>query len=291
MPGCSASSSAKAYDSSFKAVSNLLGLELVEIPDWNCCGANVVYSFDRKLATFLVARNLALAEKMGLDLVTTCSGCYQTHSRAAALLNENAELKNEANSILSPYNLRYDGKIRVKHALETIVKDVGLKKVSEKVSKPLKGLRIIPYYGCAVVRPKLPNSFDDPYNPVSLDRLIEALGGEAVYFTGKTRCCGGPLLLKKSEVAYEMAKQLLLKMKETGAHCAITPCPFCHLTLEIMQPLIETTFNVEIDFPILYFTQLMGLAFGFSAKKMGLNKHMVSAEGVLAQLEKEVAPV
>lgn len=284
MPGCSALSSAKIYDSTFKMASNLLGLELLELPDWNCCGANVVYSFNKNVAVLLAARNLALAEKLGLDLVTICSGCYQTLSRTQTLLNENSELRERANKVLSAFNLHYEEGIRIKHALGVLVNDIGLEKISEKVSTPLANLKVIPYYGCAIVRPVFPNSFDDPYNPVSLDRLIETLGAEAVHFKAKIRCCGGPLLMKKSDIAYEMAKQLLLEMKETGAHCAVTPCPFCHMTLGIMQPLIEARFNVKIDFPILYFTQLMGLAFGFSIKQIGLTKLMTPISGLLSQL-------
>ncbi|MFH1328683.1 MAG: CoB--CoM heterodisulfide reductase iron-sulfur subunit B family protein [Candidatus Bathyarchaeota archaeon] len=274
-PGCSLLSSGREYYESFMLISKALDIELVELPDWSCCGTHASYIFNKKFAVSLASRNLAIAESLSLDLMTPCSGCYQSLSKASSLL-EDPKLRDEVNNVLSDMGLKYEGKIKIRHALDVIVNDIGINKISEKVSRPLKGLKVAPYYGCATIRPQYPNSFSDPYNPQSLEQLIVALGAESVSYPDKTRCCGGNLIMRKEAVAFEMIKKLLLNAKALGSHCIITPCPLCHMALDVMQTRIESAFKIKIDLPILYFTQLIGLAYGIEPKKLELNRHAVS---------------
>ena len=284
-PGCSAIESSKEYDSSIRAVCVALGIELEEVPDWNCCGADVTFSLDHNLGLTLAGRDLALAESLGRDLMmVACSGCYQSFSRTVLALDEDSTLRREIVDRLRAVGIPFEGKVKVRHLLDIIVNDVGLEEISKKVSIPLEGLKVAPYYGCAIVRPEFPNSFDNPENPQSLERLITTLGAEPVYYPDRARCCGGALTLRREEFALKASHRLLSDALKAGAQCMVTPCPLCHLNLDLMQPRIEERFNVRINLPILYFTQLMGLAFGIAPKKLGLDKHTVSPEPLLKPL-------
>jgi len=274
-PGCSASTSGNEYDKSFREICKTLDIELVDVPDWTCCGSHVTYVFNPNLAAGLSARNLALVEKMNLPLVTTCSGCYQTLKRTNQLLKTDANVQEKTKSALEAIQLSYGGNIQVKHALEILTEQSILTKISEKSGGKLKGIKIAPYYGCAVVRPKFDDSFDDPEQPQSLDRLIKAVGAETVQYIDKVRCCGGVIILKHEKVGMEMTKRLLLNAMKAGAQYIVTPCALCHLNLDMMQPKIEKAFNIKLGIPVLFFTQLIGLALGIDPAKLGLDKHMV----------------
>lgn len=284
-PGCSAFSSGREYYESFLSISEVLNIELLELPDWNCCGTHVTYLFNKDLAVSLASRNLAITESLNLDLITLCSGCYQSLSRASALVEKDSKLRSDVNKILGDIGFRYEGKIKVRHALDVVVNDIGMDKVSEKVSRPLKGLKVAPYYGCATVRPRYPNSFDDPYNPESLDKLITALGAENIPYPDKVRCCSGNLIMRKEATALEMLKRLLLNAKTAGSQCIVTACPLCHMALDAMQTRVESAFNLNINLPIMYFTQLIGLAYGIEPKKLELNRHVVSPMKLLSSIK------
>lgn len=281
-PGCSAHTTGKEYDKSFRLVSKALGIELVDVPNWSCCGSHVTYVFNPALAAALSARNLGLVEKMGEEtVVTTCSGCYQTLKRSNQLLKHDGEIQNKVKNALEAVNLSYGGNVKVRHALEALTTNEALAAISQKVSKPLKGLKVAPYYGCAVVRPKFEDSFDDPENPQSLDRLIQVLGAEPVPYIDKVRCCGGVLIMKHENVGLEMIRRLIVNAKQAGAECIVTPCALCHLNLDIMQPKVEQAFKVSLNMPVFFFTQLIGLALGFTTSQLGLDKHMVSPLALL----------
>jgi len=284
-PGCSIHTTAREYGVSSQAVSKVLGIELVEIPDWNCCGAmDAVYAYNPLLSISLSARNLALAEKMKMDIVTLCSACFFTLSRANKLLHEDSELKGKVDKLLTESGLQYSGEVKVRHYLDVLLNDVGLENISKNVKVKLDGLKVAPYYGCMLIRPPNVVNFDDPEHPTSLDKIVEAIGGKNVDYMYKTRCCGASLGLTEADVMMGMTKDLLLEAKNSNADCIVVPCPLCHLNMDAKQKSIESTFDVKIGIPIVFFTQLMGVAFGISPKELALDKNCVSTDKLFKQL-------
>jgi len=285
-PGCSVHSSAKEYGMSCKAVNTVLGIELVEIPDWNCCGSiDAVYAYNPLLSIALSTRNLSLAETMKMDIVTLCSACYFTLSRANKILREDAGLKEKVDKVINDAGLKYVGEVKVRHYLDVLANDVGFDKIAEHVKVPLKGLKVAPYYGCLLVRPPKISNFDDPEHPTSMDKLITALGAQNVNYPDKTSCCGASLAITDESVMMEMTKGLLLDAKDAEADCIVTPCPMCHFNLDAKQKDIESHFHIKIDLPILYITQLIGLAFGLDPKELGLQRNVVSPTKLLKRVK------
>ena len=281
-PGCSSSEGgAKAYGWSTQAVSKVLDMELIELEDWNCCGSTP-YSSIEELASFcLSARNLALAEKRGLDLVTPCSSCYVILNRTNSHLKEYPQLKAKVDEALVAGGLEYHGTVRVRHLLDVFINDIGYDEINSKVKRRLDGLKVAAYYGCQMVRPR--PSFDHPENPQSLDRLITSLGGEPVTFPLKARCCGGSLIISEEALALELIKKILDSASTNGAECLVTPCPLCQTNLDAYQSRVNRRFKTNFDLPILFFTQLMGIAFGLSEEELGLKTCIVPTERVLAK--------
>ncbi len=272
-PGCAQHGTAVDYRRSVEAVMSRLGIELEEIKNWNCCGA--LHIDDRSARVALSARTLAATK--GIDVATPCNLCYSNLMRANAAL-EDSDLKNRVNGALAT---KYEGNTKPKHLLEIVVKDLGFMKLSEHVKKPLK-IKVVPYYGCLLTRPE--NKFDSPENPVSLDNLISTLGAEPVKYYYKTKCCGGPILLTNEDLALELAKDLLMMAKDSGADCMVVTCPMCHLLIDGKQKAVEAKFNIKIEMPIIYFTQLIGLAMVIPPKELGLDKHLVSTDKFIANV-------
>lgn len=288
-PGCSVEASAQEYEKSTMAVNKILGIELIEIPDWNCCGSiDAVHAYNPKLSLSLSARNFSIAEGMNLDIVTLCSACFFTLSRAGKMLREDSDIKCAVNKIVNDAGLKYTGEVKVRHYLDVLVNDVGFEKIAQNVKIPLKGLKVAPYYGCLLVRPPQIKSFDDPEHPKSMDRIVEALGGESVHYNDKTRCCGASLVLTDESVMLKMTKDILMSAKNLGADCIVTPCPMCHFNLDAKQKEIESHYGLRINIPILYFTQLIGIAFGLGSKELGLNRNIVSSSRILEKLGAQV---
>ena len=279
-PGCSLEATAVAYGLSTEAISGPLEMELIELEDWNCCGSTPYSSTEDLEAICIAARNLALAEKRGLDLVTPCSSCYCTLSRANSQLREYPELRDKVREILAAAGLEYKGQIRVRHLAEVLFNDIGLEFIKSKVVNPLSGLRVAPYYGCQLVRPN--TGFDDPENPQSLDLLIASLGAEATPFPLKSRCCGGSLIIPEMDLALGLIHQLLESAATNGAQCIATVCPLCQTNLDAYQGIVNSKFKTRYDLPVLFFTQLLGLALGIVPKELGFDKNIIPAERVLA---------
>ncbi len=271
-PGCAQHGTAVDYRISVKAVFQRLGIELEEIRNWNCCGA--LHVDDRSTRIALSARTLASTK--GLDIATPCNLCYSNLMRTKAALEDSA-LRNLVNGALVT---KYDGNAAPKHLLEVVVKDLGLASLAEHVKHPLK-IKAVPYYGCLLTRPE--NRFDSPENPRSLDELIRALGAEPVKYYYKTKCCGGPILITNEDLALELAKDLLIMAKDSGADCMVVTCPMCHLQLDAKQKAAEAKFNIKIDMPVIYFTQLIGLAMGITPKELGLDKHLIDTDEFIAK--------
>ena len=278
-PGCPSDATAIDQDMSTKAVFEKLGVELVEVEDWNCCGAAEVE--DPELVYALNARNLAIAEKEGLDIVTPCSICYYNLERSNIALKADDELRAKVKGIDS--SLDYNGKIKAKHVLDVFVNDIGLEELSNRMSKKLN-LKVAPYYGCYLGRPP-ETAFDDPDDPDLMDKLIELMGGEIVPFSQmKSLCCGGPLMMTRSDIAFEMARKILDTAKSAGADCIALACPLCGMMLDGKQADIEKALHVEIDMPVVYITQLLGLALGIDANELGFNKNAVDTKDILGKV-------
>lgn len=288
-PGCSSSEgTAVAYGLSTQAIASVLGMELIELEDWNCCGSTPYGSTDELEAVCIAARDLALAEKTGLDLVTPCSSCYTTLNRVNSLLREYPELKGKADECLAAAGLKYQGEVKVRHLFEVIYNDIGLKVIESKVVNPLRGLRVAPYYGCQLVRPE--PGFDNPNNPQSLDHLIVSLGAELVPFPLKDGCCGGALIIPEPDLALGLIHKLLESAASNGAQCIVTVCPLCQTNLDAYQDMVNRKFRTKYNLPVLFFTQLLGLALGVEPKALALDKSIVSAEAVLSPYTKVAEP-
>lgn len=279
-PGCSLEKNAAAYDQSFKAVMEILAQELVEIDDWNCCGATEYFSLNVLPAYSLVARNLALTPQDLTELVAPCSACYLNLYKTNHYMGLYPQLNADVNTALAEAQLSYQpGRVHVRHALDILVNDVGLDEIASRVKKPLKGLKLVPYYGCLIVRPD--HGVDNPEYPTSLDRLLEALGAEVVDFPLKAACCGGHMPQISPEAAYGLIHELIATAVKRGGDAIVTICPMCQLNLDMYQGQANRFRNTNYTIPVLYFTQMMGLAFGLTGDEMGFGQELVSAQRVL----------
>ncbi len=272
-PGCSLEKTQRGYDASVREVFAALGQELVEIDDWNCCGATVYMSVKETVALAVSARNLALAEKMNLDIMAPCSSCFTVLSKTNRIMNSIPAMHNDVNEALAEGGLGYSGKTNVRHPLDILMNDVGIDAILAKRKRILDGLKIAPYYGCQIVRPD--KTFDDHENPVLMDRLFRKCGAGVVYYPMKVRCCGGMLMTTFEETALKLNMELLLCAQENGADAIVTTCPLCHFNLEAYQDKINDVYGTTFTMPILYFTQLLGIALGVPAVKLGLDASFI----------------
>jgi heterodisulfide reductase subunit B len=281
-PGCSASDGfAKAYNRSALAVSKILDVDFAELDDWNCCGSTPSSSVDELGAFCMAARDLALAEKSKLDMVTPCSACYVIFNRTNTYLKGYPQLKAKVDEALAAGGLEYHGTVTVRHLLDVFTTDVSYDTITSKVKNPLSGLKVAPYYGCQVVRPGF--GFDHPENPQSLDKLIASLGAEPTPFPLKARCCGGSLVISEEDVAIDLSHKLLESASSNGAECLVTACPICQFNLDAFQGRINKKFKTSFSLPILFFTQLMGIAFGLDTQELGLKASIIPVEKVLVK--------
>jgi len=278
-PGCSLHSTAKEYDMSTRAVTEALGIELEEIPGWSCCGATSAHATSGLLSLALPVRNLALAKDLGLDMVVCCAACYNRFKAANKVMRSNDGYRAQVNEIVGS---QYNGEVRVRHLLEVLATEYGLDVLREKVSRKLTGLRVAAYYGCLLVRPPEVVEFDDPENPTSMDELATALGAEAVAWPYKTECCGASLsLTARTDVTLKLSHDILQMATDEGAECIMVACPLCQSNLDLRQAQINKCYKTQFALPVLYFTQLVGLALGMPARRLGLDKLTVNPEKLL----------
>ena len=278
-PGCSAEATASPLGLAVPLVAKELDMELIELEDWNCCGSSPYGSVDKLEATCMAARNLALAEKTGFDLVTPCSNCFVILHSANIHLKELPRLREQVNEALAVANLDYNGGVRVRHLAEVLYSDITPESIRAKVRKNLHGLKVAPYYGCQLVRP---DGFDDPESPHSLDELVASLGADVVSWPLKARCCGSSLVMSEPDVALELINKLLKNAQENGAQCLVTPCPLCQINLDAFQSMVNSKFKTNYNLPVLFCTQLIGVALGIKPDALGLNRNIVSPMKVLA---------
>jgi heterodisulfide reductase subunit B len=279
-PGCSLRGTGKAYEESLLMVFKALDIDLEELEDWNCCGATAYMSIDEMNAFALAGRNLALAEKQKLDLLAPCSACYLVLNKAQRYIKEYPKVAQLLEHGFQSAGLSYHGTVKVRHPLDVLINDIGLDQVKARIKKPLTGLKVAPYYGCQIVRPYA--TFDLMYYPESMDKLLRAAGAEVVDYPLKTRCCGGSQKGTLPEVGLSLIHILLKEAFRREAQVVSTICPLCQFNLDAFQDEASKKYG-GISMPVVYFTQLLGLAFGFSAKELGLERNIVPATKILAK--------
>ena len=281
-PGCSQKGTAVEYEIASRAVAKNLGIQLVDVEDWSCCGSTPAHTVDHLLYGALAARNLAIAERMKLGtVVTPCPSCLIAF-KSALDMAQNAETLQELNKLT---NLPFKGTIKAKSLLQVIFEEIGAEALAAKVKKPLAGLKFAPYYGCILTRPPRLAQFDDPENPVSMDKILEALGAEVPDFPFKTECCGAAFGLSRRDVVQTLSAKVIEMAEAIEADAIVVACPLCHQNLDLRQDQINAYRGSRREMPIFYITQLIGLALGFSPKEMGMDRHAVSSENVLKKWE------
>ncbi|MEX1246970.1 MAG: CoB--CoM heterodisulfide reductase iron-sulfur subunit B family protein [Anaerolineales bacterium] len=287
-PGCSLHSTSSAYLDSLRAIQPKLGFELIDVEDWNCCGANEYIALHRIPSYALIARNLALAEqqKNGTQtLVAACSACYVNLAKTAKYMGTDADLNTRVNDALAAGGMHYTpGSIEVRHILDLMCNKLGACKIKKMVERPLSGLKVAPYYGCMVLRPDPDKRWRDPESPTALEELILATGAELIDFPLRTHCCSGHLPQISTETSLDLIRRLVEGAVKSGADLLITTCPLCQLNIDGYQAEMNKFFGTSYKMPILFFTQLIGLAFGFSPKELGIGKEIVSAAPALARI-------
>lgn len=287
-PGCSLESSAKAYYDSVLLVCESLGVKLNEIDDWNCCGATEYLSLDRLPAYALIARNLALAEqqaKGSRTVVAPCSACYLNLAKADHYMHEDKAFGDNINEALAAGGLHYTpGKLAIRHLLDVMLNDVGLEAVKAKVVKPLTGLRVAPYVGCMLPRPDYGKRYSNSEHPTELDDLLRALGAEVIDFPLRTACCGGHMTQIGPSTAFELIRRLISTADEYKGDVMVAICPMCQMNLDAFQGQMNGYFKTDYHMPILFFTQLMGIAFGAEPKDVGFGSEFVSARPAMGRI-------
>jgi heterodisulfide reductase subunit B len=279
-PGCSLEVNSAAYDVSVRAVADALGVELTELDDWNCCGATEYFSQDELTACAVIARNLALVGKEFDQLVAPCAACYLNLKKTDKLMTDHEDLGQQVNLCLAAGGLHYDaGRVRVRNFLDLLSTDVGQQAIKKKVKTPLTGIRVAPYYGCQVVRPI--SDTDNPEYPMQMDRLFKWLGAEVVDYPVKAHCCGGHMTQISEPQAFEMIRRLLQSAIHYEADLILCMCPMCQLNLDGYQSRVNHHFKTNFNIPIIFFTQLMGVAFGIDPDQLGFGKELVDARPVL----------
>lgn len=275
-PGCSLDGTAKEYGESIEAVLKTLGVELQELPDWNCCGASSAHVTNDELAIGLSARNLEIADKKGLDLLVPCAACYQRLKVA--------EKEMLAGKEIAGVSHKYEGKLQILDIADFLWEDVGEKALTEKIKKPLAGLNPVCYYGCLTSRPPKVTDAKRPEDPQAMDYLMKSLGANVKKWSYKTDCCGGSLLLTRPDITNKLVQKLFDMSVEAGANCIVAECPMCLSNLDSIQKQLSQETGKEYNIPIYYLTELMGVAYGDPSVEKWLKRHTTDPRPLLKQL-------
>jgi len=278
-PGCSLKGTGRSYEESLLAVFEALGVATTELPQWNCCGATAYMSVNELEAFALAARNLALAANGGEGeptcIIAPCNACYLALVKAQRYLRDDPAVGKSVRDALAESGLTYDDRILVRHPLDVLVNDVGVKALEAKARRPLEGLTIACYYGCQIVRPYA--KFDDEYNPMSMDAILRSLGAETIDWPLKSRCCGASLTGTIERAGLALSHILLTEARKRGADVVATCCPLCQFNLECYQRRMRQRFQDDVRMPVAYFTQLIGMALGLETEALGLQRTMAPA--------------
>jgi heterodisulfide reductase subunit B len=279
-PGCSLEKNSAAYDDSVRAVADTLGIQLLEIDDWNCCGATEFFSQDELVGCSVIARNLALVDSQLNQLVAPCAACFLNLRKTDKLMADDPHMNRQINEALAAGGLSYrPGRIRVRHFLDVIYSDIGEAAVRDKVQHPLTGIRVAPYYGCQWVRPM--GDVDNPEYPTKMDELFRWLGAEVVDYPVKAHCCGGHMTQISEPQAFELNRRLLQSAVDYEADVILCMCPMCQLNLDGYQARVNSHFGTHFSMPVIFFTQLMGVALGLDFTSLGFGKELVAAKPVI----------
>ena len=270
-PGCSQHSTGLEYGLSTQAVFQHLGLELAELPDWNCCGASSAHALSHTLALALPARNLALAQARGSDFVTPCAACFNRMKGADYAMRTDPDARSQLEALLG---FSYTGQMRIRPVMGVLYDDYGPQRLAEQVKRPLTGLKVVPYYGCLLVRPPQMVQFDDPDNPQVMARLLRALGAEVMDWSHATDCCGAGLSLSRADLVQNLVGRLAERAHEAGAEAFVTGCPLCQVNLEMRQA-------QSARLPAFYITELVGLALGIPEVDKWWRKHLIDPRPLL----------
>jgi len=288
-PGCSSENLSAAYESSFRLVAEALGIELTTVPDWNCCGGTQYMAVSRLASYAISARNLALVPAITAGLLVSCSACFLNLQRADRAMQEHPEISRQVNSALKEGGLSYHpGTLWIRHILDVFNNDIGLEYIQDRVRTPLAGLTVAPYYGCMLVRPRC--SFDHTEYPTSMDGLLEALGARVAPFSLRGYCCSGHLPHIKADTGFSIIHRILKNAQYDGADVIAVACPVCQVNLDLYQQDVNEKYGTDFDIPVLFFTQLMGLAFGLDQIGLGVGNEIVAAGRKLEQARKGGRP-
>ncbi len=280
--GCTARESTPELLKSTLAVAEALDIELVLLDEATCCGASHLQDFDDFLSLVLNARNICYAEKLELPMVTICNTCQLNTSLTKERLDNDEELKNRVNEKLREVGLEYKGTSEVKHFLYALIDDLGVEEIGKKVKKPLTDINWAAFYGCHNIRPSElqmhNNGGENPYNPTSIDELIKVLGGNNVDYDHKNKCCGFHVELQAPNTANKLSASALTDAIDNNADAVVTPCPLCHLRLDVQQHNISKAAGREVHIPIFHLPQMIGLALGIEPEKLGINHHVTEVD-------------
>jgi len=278
-PGCSLHGTSKEYDMSVRQVCSRLGIGLEEMKDWICCGATPVHATNPKLASALATNNLSIAQGMGKDVAVACSACFSRMKTASVHLADDPSTRADINRIAGT---AYEGGTDVQHIV-SIIEEHGVDKVEKAVTKRLEGLKVACYYGCLMLRPPKVAQVDDPENPTIMERVLRATGAEPIEWNFKTECCGAGFSVPRVDIVLKLVNDIIGDAKKRGADVIAVACPLCHVNLDMRLAEVEKAFKTSLKMPVLYFTQLLGLAMGASAKELGLGKVIVSPMNMLRE--------
>jgi len=280
--GCAIPYRVAAFEISARKILGKLGVELVEMPEFNCCGLPLD-PVSHETMLILAARNLALAEQKGLDIITLCPGCAGTLKKVNKMLNEDKALRDEINCHLKEAGLEFKGSVDAKHFMQVLIEDVGLEKIKNFVVKPLTLLKVAEHNGCHILRPKKFIGFDDPEDPKALKALIETTGATCLDYMDETECCGAPSVGVNDKIALQLAREKLNHIKDVNAQAMITICPFCHIMYDTNELRIEKMFNEKYGIPVLHYPQLLGLAMGMKPEELGFSELRVDNSKFMKQ--------
>jgi heterodisulfide reductase subunit B len=278
--GCAIPYRLPSYEISARKVLKKLGVELVEMPEFNCCGFPLDPVNHDMMLTF-AARNLCLAEQQNLNIMTLCNGCFGILNHVNKELKEDKKIKEKVNGYLKEIDMEFKGTVTVKHLIHVLAEDVGFQKIKMTVKKPLSQLRVVQHSGCHVVRPAKYIGFEDPENPTTLKKLIQVTGAKCLDYMDEPECCGAPIVGVNEEIPLQLAREKLDHIRAVGAQAMITCCPYCHIMYDLNQPRIERAFNEKFGIPVLHYPQLLGLSMGIAPEELALKELRVNAAEIV----------
>ena len=278
--GCAIPYRLPSYEDSARKVLKKLGVELVEMPEFNCCGFPLDPVNHDMMLTF-AARNLCLAEQQNLNIMTLCNGCFGILNHVNKELKEDKKIKEKVNGYLKEIGMEFKGTVTVKHLIHVLAEDVGFEKIKTTVKKPLSQLRVVQHSGCHVVRPAKYIGFEDPENPTILKKLIRVTGAKCLDYMDEPECCGAPIVGVNEEIPLQLAREKLDHIRAVGAQAMITCCPYCHIMYDLNQPRIERAFNEKFGIPVLHYPQLLGLSMGIAPEELALKELRVNAAEIV----------